>query len=189
MELNKFCFNHHHNRSLRLTSPLSLSPPRTHFLGCNHTLLNQPPATSASSSTSSLRFRNKRNNKLGLLRLHSPRFVFKASLASHSLIVVVVVVTLSAVSFLHFTLNNKKKKNLNQVNSLFLMVFLNCIIILIFCIVSMLLFCYIYNSGYENFKFVFGSSHGPAAFIHLDIRLFLDSLRVCLDKQLICNKS
>jgi hypothetical protein len=138
MELNKFCFNHHHhNRSLRLTSPLSLSPPRTHFLGCNHTLLNQPPATSA--STSSIRFRNKRNNKLGLLRLHSPRFVFKASLASHSLIVVVVVVTLSAVSFLHFTLNNKKKKNLNQVNSLhyttlflMVMVFPNCIIILIF---------------------------------------------------------
>ncbi|GAU49999.1 hypothetical protein TSUD_91170 [Trifolium subterraneum] len=108
MELNKFCFNYH-NRSLRLTSPLSLSPPRTHFLGSNHTLLKQPPTTSPS-----LRFRNKRSNKLGFLRLHSPRFVFKASLASHSLIVVVVVVTLSAVSFLHFTLNNKKKKNLNQ---------------------------------------------------------------------------
>jgi hypothetical protein len=172
MELNKFCFNHHHhNRSLRLTSPLSLSPPRTHFLGCNHTLLNQPPATSA--STSSIRFRNKRNNKLGLLRLHSPRFVFKASLASHSLIVVVVVVTLSAVSFLHFTLNNKKKKNLNQVNSLYYTLpygygFPKLHYYSHFCIVSMLLFRYIYNSGYENLKFVFGSSHGPAAYIHLD---------------------
>ncbi|CAJ2679490.1 unnamed protein product [Trifolium pratense] len=111
MELNKFCFNHHH-RSLRLTtSPLSLSPPRSHFLGSNHTLL-KPPVTSA--STSSIRFRNKRSNRLGFLRLHSPRFVFKASLGTHSLIVVVVVVTLSAVSFLHFTLNNKKKKNHNQ---------------------------------------------------------------------------
>jgi len=111
MDVNKLFSNH---RSLRLTSPLFLSS-RTHFLGCNHSL--KPPTSSSSSSASSLRSRNKRN-KLGLLRLHSPRFVFKAALNSQ-LIVVVVVVTLSAVSWIHFTLNNKKKKNLNQVNILY----------------------------------------------------------------------
>lgn len=105
MELN-FCYH----RSLKLTSPLSLSTHRTHFLGCVHTL--RPPSTVSPQ----LRNRNKRS-RLGLLPLRSSRFVFKASFQSHPLIVVVVVVTLSAVSLLHFT-RNKKKKTLNQVNSL-----------------------------------------------------------------------
>lgn len=108
MDVNKLFSN---QRSLRLISPLFVSSSRTSFLGCNHSL--KPPTSL--SSASSLRSRNKRN-KLGLLRLHSPRFVFKAALNSQ-LIVVVVVVTLSAVSWIHFTLNNKKKKNLNQVSS------------------------------------------------------------------------
>lgn len=107
MDVNKLFSN---QRSLRLISPLFVSSSRTSFLGCNHSL--KPPTSSSSSSASSLRSPNKRN-KLGLLRLHSPRFVFKAALNSQ-LIVVVVVVTLSAVSWIHFTLNNKKKKNLNQ---------------------------------------------------------------------------
>ncbi|KAI5388331.1 hypothetical protein KIW84_074136 [Lathyrus oleraceus] len=109
MEVN-FCFNHHH-RAFRLTSPLSVSSLRTQFLGCNRSL--RPPPSPGSASGSSLRFSNKRSNRLALLRLHSPRFVFKASFNSHPLIVVVVVVTLSAVSLIHFTLN-KRKKNLNQ---------------------------------------------------------------------------
>ncbi|XP_061342102.1 pentatricopeptide repeat-containing protein MRL1, chloroplastic [Gastrolobium bilobum] len=110
MEVN-LCWNHHH--ALRLTSrspssssssspSFSLSTLRTQFLGCAHSLRPPPP----------LRSRNK-CNKLGLLRLHSPSFVFKASFHSHSAIVVVIIVTLSAVSFLHFTLN-KRKKTLNQ---------------------------------------------------------------------------
>ncbi|CAI8616851.1 unnamed protein product [Vicia faba] len=105
MEVN-FCFNHHH-RAFRLTSPLSVSSNRTQFLGCNRSLRPPPPPPS------SVRFSNKHSNRLGLLRLHSPRFVFKASFQSRPLIVVVVVVTLSAISFIHFTLN-KRKKNLNQ---------------------------------------------------------------------------
>lgn len=119
MEVN-LCLNHHH-RALRLTSsPLSLSSiPSTQFLGSAHSL--RPPS---SASVSSLRSsRNKRRSRLGLLRLHSPRFVFKASFHSHSLIVVVVVVTLSAVSLLHFTLNRRKKTPLNQVNPFFLFSF------------------------------------------------------------------
>ncbi|KAJ1393767.1 Pentatricopeptide repeat-containing protein, chloroplastic, partial [Sesbania bispinosa] len=106
MEVN-LCLNHHHHRALRLTPSLSLSTPRTQFLGCAHSLRPPPPLPPG------LRSRNKRNNKLGLLRLHSPRFVFKASFHSHPVIVVVIVVTLSAVSLLHFTLN-KKKKTLDQ---------------------------------------------------------------------------
>ncbi|KAK7264209.1 hypothetical protein RJT34_31814 [Clitoria ternatea] len=104
MEVN-LSFNHH--RSLTLTSR---SPsPRTHFLGCVHTLRPLPPSPSPARS---LRSRNK-CNRLGLLRFHSPRFVFKASFHTPSLVVVVIAVTISAVSFLHFTLN-KRKKNLNQ---------------------------------------------------------------------------
>ncbi|RDX65611.1 Pentatricopeptide repeat-containing protein MRL1, chloroplastic, partial [Mucuna pruriens] len=101
MEVN-LCLNHH--RALTLTSRTpSHSTLRTHFLGCAHSLRPPPP----------IRSRNKRCNNLGLLRFHSPRFVFKASFHSHSVIVIVIVVTLSAVSFLHFTLN-KRKKTLNQ---------------------------------------------------------------------------
>ncbi|TKY67647.1 Pentatricopeptide repeat-containing protein MRL1 [Spatholobus suberectus] len=106
MEVN-LSLNHH--RALTLTSGTpSLSTLRTHFLGSAHGL--RPPPT---PTLSRLRSRNKRNNNLGLLRFRSPRFVFKASFHSHSLIVVVVIVTLSAVSLLHFTLN-KRKKSLNQ---------------------------------------------------------------------------
>ncbi|KAG4966980.1 hypothetical protein JHK87_032631 [Glycine soja] len=107
MEVN-LSLNHH--RSLTLTSPTpSLSTLRTHFLGSTHTLRPPPP------TPPSLRSRNKRSSSnFGLLRFHSPRFVFKASFHSHSVIVVFIVVTLSAVSWLHFTLNKKKNKTLNQ---------------------------------------------------------------------------
>ncbi|XP_058730147.1 pentatricopeptide repeat-containing protein MRL1, chloroplastic-like [Vicia villosa] len=110
MEVN-FCVNHHHHRTFRLTSPLTISSHRTQFLGCNRSL--RPPPPPGSASASSILSPNKRRNRLGLLRLHSPRFVFKASFQSNPLIVVVVVVTISAVSLIHFTLN-KRKKNLSQ---------------------------------------------------------------------------
>ncbi|CAJ1933699.1 unnamed protein product [Sphenostylis stenocarpa] len=107
MEVN-LSLNHHRALSLASRTP-SLSTLRTHFLASTHTL--RPPPTPPS-----LRSRNKRSTRhnLGLLRFHSPRFVFKASLHSHSVIVVVIVVTLSAVSWLHFTLTKKKNKSLNQ---------------------------------------------------------------------------
>ncbi|XP_015951896.1 pentatricopeptide repeat-containing protein MRL1, chloroplastic isoform X1 [Arachis duranensis] len=103
MELN-LCVNYHNRHAFRFTSPSAFSlstlrSVRTHFLGSAHTL--RPPLPPLQS--------RKKCNRLGLLRLHSPRFVFKASLQSHSLIVVVVLVTLSAVSILRFTLNNRKK--------------------------------------------------------------------------------
>ncbi|XP_027355994.1 pentatricopeptide repeat-containing protein MRL1, chloroplastic isoform X2 [Abrus precatorius] len=108
MEVN-LSFNHHRSLTLTSRSPTSFFTLRTHFLGSVHTLRPPPPP---SASAPSLRTRNK-CNKLGFLRFHSPRFVFKASLHSPSVIVVVIVVTLSAVSLLHFTLN-RRKKALNQ---------------------------------------------------------------------------
>lgn len=137
MEVN-FCVNHHH-RTFRLTSPLTISSHRTLFLGCNRSLRPPPPPGSASSILSP----NKRRNRLGLLRLHSPRFIFKASFQSNPLIVVVVVVTLSAVSLIHFTLN-KRKKNLSQVK-------------LLCTLYSSFSLCFFYNSvprSYSHFRTV-----------------------------------
>ncbi|KAK7341393.1 hypothetical protein VNO80_24322 [Phaseolus coccineus] len=107
MEVN-LSLNRHRALSLTSRAP-SLSVLRSHFLASTHSL--RPPPTPRS-----LRSRNKRTTgrNLGLLRFHSPRFVYKASLHSHSLVVLVIVVTLSAVSWLHFTLTKKKNDSLNQ---------------------------------------------------------------------------
>ncbi|WVZ01964.1 hypothetical protein V8G54_022770 [Vigna mungo] len=108
MEVN-LSLNRHRALSLTSHAP-SLSALRSHFLASTHSLRLPPSPTS-------LRSRNKRttSRNLGLLRFHSPRFVFKASFHSHSVVVLVIVVTLSAVSWLHFTLTKKKNKSLNQV--------------------------------------------------------------------------
>ncbi|XP_014493883.1 pentatricopeptide repeat-containing protein MRL1, chloroplastic [Vigna radiata var. radiata] len=111
MEVN-LSLNRHRALSLTSHAP-SLSALRSHFLASTHSL-RLPP------SPPSLRSRNKRttSRNLGLLRFHSPRFVFKASFHSHSVVVLVIVVTLSAVSWLHFTLTKKKNKSLNQTRGL-----------------------------------------------------------------------
>lgn len=81
---------------------------RREFLGCSRTL--RPPA-------GTLRSRRKQR-KLGL-RVHSPRFIFRASLESHSsvLIIVVAVVTFSAVSVVLFN-RYRRKKNDREVREL-----------------------------------------------------------------------
>lgn len=102
--------SNHYTLSLasRSSSAFSLSnlrSIRTRFLGCSHNL--RPPGGIRSS-------RNK-CKKLQLLHLHSPRFIFKASLSSHSIIVVVTLVTLSVVSLFYFS---KRKKNSKEVTGL-----------------------------------------------------------------------
>ncbi|KAI4297594.1 hypothetical protein L6164_037479 [Bauhinia variegata] len=51
----------------------------------------------------------KKCEKLGLLRVHSPRFIFKASVDSQSTIVIVIAVTLSAVSLFYFGYSRRKR--------------------------------------------------------------------------------
>ncbi|KAL6555221.1 hypothetical protein OROGR_006479 [Orobanche gracilis] len=102
MEVN-LCTNH-----LRLTtSSFSTSFPSSHFLGSPHTLRPKPKPKPLRSPNN--------NNNLRLLRFHSPRFVFKASFHSHPKFILLIVVTFSAVSFLHYTLNKRFKTTpLNQ---------------------------------------------------------------------------
>ncbi|KAI4297712.1 hypothetical protein L6164_037588 [Bauhinia variegata] len=76
---------------------------RIRFLGCSHNL--RPPVA--------LRSR-KKCSKLGLLRVHSPRFIFKASLDSQSIIVIVIIFTLSAVSLLYYR-HSRRKKNTKEI--------------------------------------------------------------------------
>ncbi|KAI9127569.1 hypothetical protein K1719_000562 [Acacia pycnantha] len=98
--------SNHYTRSLTSRSPSafslsSLRSIRTQFLGCSHNL--RPPGC--------VRSRNNKCKKLRLLQLHSPRFIFKASLSSHSVVVVVTLVTLSAVSLLYYNYIKRKKNS------------------------------------------------------------------------------
>ncbi|GMY34935.1 pentatricopeptide repeat-containing protein MRL1, chloroplastic isoform X2 [Fagus crenata] len=81
------------------------------FLGSAHTLRPPTSATLLRSRT------NHRRRKLGLLRFQSPRFLVRASLDSRSVLVVVAVVTFSAVSV--FFLNHyRRNKNDREVREL-----------------------------------------------------------------------
>ncbi|KAE9620327.1 putative tetratricopeptide-like helical domain, pentacotripeptide-repeat region of PRORP [Lupinus albus] len=105
------CTNH-----LRHTSSFSFSfstsfPP-TQFLGSStHTLRPKPKP-----KPKPLRSPNSSNNNFHhLFRFHSPRFLFKpSSFHSHPTIILFIVVTISAVSFIHYTLTNKNKNNNNS---------------------------------------------------------------------------
>ena len=96
-----------------LRSPTSFSLSnlkfiRTQFLGCAHSL--RPPGSTP------LRSRRK-FNRLGLLYVQSSRFIFKASLNSHSIFVIFITVTLSAVSLALFT-HRRRKNNVKEVSEL-----------------------------------------------------------------------
>ncbi|GLT70764.1 hypothetical protein SLA2020_428240 [Shorea laevis] len=75
---------------------------RRDFLGCAHAL-RQPAGT----------LRSRRKQSKLVLRVQSPRFLFRASLGSHSsaLVVVVAVVTFSAVSVVVFNRYRRKKND------------------------------------------------------------------------------
>lgn len=70
---------------------------RRQFLGCSHNL--RPP--------DALRSR-PRCRKLGLL-VQSPRCIFRATLSSNPVLIVVAVLTFSAVSFIYVNFNRRKK--------------------------------------------------------------------------------
>ncbi|KAI4299913.1 hypothetical protein L6164_033333 [Bauhinia variegata] len=91
------------SRSLSYFSLCNLHSIRARFLGCGHNL--RPPGA--------LRSR-KKCGKLGLLRVHSPRFIFKASVDSRFIVVIVIAVTLSAVSLFYFG-HNRRKRNAKQI--------------------------------------------------------------------------
>ncbi|KAF7810816.1 pentatricopeptide repeat-containing protein MRL1, chloroplastic [Senna tora] len=96
--------SNHYTLSLASRAPSPFSLPnlrsiRTHFLGSSHNL--RPPGR--------LRSARDKCKKLRLLHHHSPHFIFRASLSSHSIIVVVTLVTLSAVSLFYYSLNKRKK--------------------------------------------------------------------------------
>ncbi|XP_019413425.1 PREDICTED: pentatricopeptide repeat-containing protein MRL1, chloroplastic isoform X1 [Lupinus angustifolius] len=101
------CTNH-----LRLTSSFSFSFsssfPSTHFLGSTHTLKPKPKPKPKLLRSS---------NNFHLLRFHSPRFLFKpSSFHSHPTIIFFIVVTISAVSFIHHTLTTKNKDKTTQLH-------------------------------------------------------------------------
>ncbi|KAJ7967220.1 Pentatricopeptide repeat [Quillaja saponaria] len=101
------------HQSLTLTSCIPLSSSflsssnlrsiRRQFVGCGHNL----------RPLGGLRSRRK-YKKVGLLHIQPPRFVFRASLDSHSILVVVAIVTFSAVSLLYFN-HNKRKKSVKEI--------------------------------------------------------------------------
>lgn len=97
--------SNHCTLTLTSRSPCGLRAIRTQFLGCSHNL--RPPGGIRSTRN------NKCKKKLQLLHLHySPRFAFKASLGSHSIIVIVTLFTLSAVSLFYY---RRRKKSSKQV--------------------------------------------------------------------------
>lgn len=91
---------------------------RRDFLGCAHAL-RQPAGT----------LRSRRKQSKLVLRVQSPRFLFRASLGSHSsaLVVVVAVVTFSAVSVVVFN-RYRRKKNDGEVRELRIVHFENSIL-------------------------------------------------------------
>ncbi|KAH7518493.1 pentatricopeptide repeat-containing protein MRL1, chloroplastic [Ziziphus jujuba] len=95
--LTLFSYNHFASTSSSL-SPSKLRSIRSEFLGCGHNL--RPPG-------GLLRYR-RRNGKLGPY-FYSTRFRFRASLTSHSVLVVVAVVTFSAVSIFYWNRFRSKK--------------------------------------------------------------------------------
>ncbi|CAL0329288.1 unnamed protein product [Lupinus luteus] len=97
------CTNH-----LRLTSSFSFSFS-TPFLPSTHTLRPKPKPKPKPRSLRSSPNNNNNNNNFHLLRFHSPRFLFKPSFHSHPTIILFIVVTISAVSFIHYTLTNRNK--------------------------------------------------------------------------------
>ncbi|KAI4297590.1 hypothetical protein L6164_037475 [Bauhinia variegata] len=56
----------------------------------------------------------KKCEKLGLLHVHSPPFIFKASVDSQFIVVIVIAVTLSAVSLFYFG-RSRRKRNAKQI--------------------------------------------------------------------------
>lgn len=73
---------------------------RKEFLGCGQNLTS--PGT----------IRSRRRNRNSGLHSHSSRFIFKASLSSNSVLIVVGLVTLSAVSVVYY-LSRVKSKNIS----------------------------------------------------------------------------
>ncbi|KAE9448215.1 hypothetical protein C3L33_19882, partial [Rhododendron williamsianum] len=105
------------SHSLSVASlPSASSPPcssslrpvlRREFLGCGHNL--RPPGL--------LRSNRKCKELLGL-RIRSPRFLVRASLDSQSSLLVVTVVTVSALAFVSLSYSGRKKrKNVGEVSS------------------------------------------------------------------------
>lgn len=80
---------------------------RREFLGCGHNL--RPPG--------GLRYR-RRSRKSSSSHSHSSRFLFRAALGSHSVLVVVAVVTVSAASIVYWNLF-RPKKNSREVSTQF----------------------------------------------------------------------
>ncbi|KAF3434611.1 hypothetical protein FNV43_RR21696 [Rhamnella rubrinervis] len=78
-------------------SPSKLRCIRSEFFGCGHNL--RPPEG----------LRSRRRNRKSGTYSHSPRFLFRASLGSHSVLVVVAVVTISAVSIVYLNRFRPKK--------------------------------------------------------------------------------
>ncbi|XP_058213156.1 pentatricopeptide repeat-containing protein MRL1, chloroplastic [Rhododendron vialii] len=85
----------------------SLRPVRREFLGCGHNL--RPPGL--------LRSNRKCKELLGL-QMRSPRFLVRASLDSQSSLLVVTVVTVSALAFVSLSYSDRtKRKNVGEVSS------------------------------------------------------------------------
>ncbi|XP_028767985.1 pentatricopeptide repeat-containing protein MRL1, chloroplastic [Neltuma alba] len=97
--------SNHRTLSLTSRSPSAFSLSdlrsiRAQFLGRSHSL--RPPGC--------VRSRHNKCKKLRLLQPHSPRFLFKASLSSYSVVVGVTLVTLSAVYLFYYNHIKRKKK-------------------------------------------------------------------------------